>query len=175
MISFRKRRNRGQSFMTLNTTATADISFMLLIFFLVTTSMEVDKAMPRQLPPSNPNNEQRLDVDRQKVMTIHLAKDGALTINDNPVQKDKIRRQVKDFIVKIGPQHIIEVIADRDATYDHYFELQNQLLRAYRELRDAAAKQRFGHPYAQCNEDMRESILQAYPQRIQETTPSSMN
>jgi len=51
-------KNRQRRVPELNTTSTADISFMLLILFLVTTSMDIDKGLSRQLPPPTPPEEQ---------------------------------------------------------------------------------------------------------------------
>lgn len=57
----------------LNTTSTADISFMLLIFFLVTTSMDVDKGLLRQLPSPDPQKkEQQTVVDKANLMALRL-------------------------------------------------------------------------------------------------------
>ena len=65
----------------LNTTATADISFMMLIFFLVTTSMDSDKGLGRMMPPYEPDRQdEQKDVDKDKVMTLHLTKDGLTTM-----------------------------------------------------------------------------------------------
>lgn len=153
----------------LNTTSTADISFMLLIFFLVTTSMDADKGMGRKLPPLDPDQQQeQMDVDRSKVMTLRLAADGTLTLNEQPADVHKIKRQLKEFIVRTGPEHILELQTDRDCSYDDYFTLQNEIVRSYREIRDAAAKQRYACPFSQCNEEQRESLNADYPQRIQE-------
>ena len=94
----------------LNTSSMADISFMLLIFFLVTTSMDTQKGLQRQLPPHNPEqqHEQR-DIDRKKVISLHLTKDGSLTLDDKPIDVKDIRRPLKEFIVRVGPTHIIEL------------------------------------------------------------------
>ena len=76
MIFRRKRREVPG----LNTTSTADISFMLLVFFLVTTSMDADKGMNRQLPPKpDEKQEEMMDVDRSKVMSLALSEEGLLT------------------------------------------------------------------------------------------------
>lgn len=123
----------------LNTASTADISFMLLIFFLITTSMDSDKGLGRGLPPLDPDEQQQqeMDIDREKVMTIHLLEDGSLTINDEKTElTPAIRKRVKQFIVKAGPKHIIELHVNRDAEYDAYFRLQNQLVKTYAELKD---------------------------------------
>ena len=164
MIFRRKRREVPG----LNTTSTADISFMLLVFFLVTTSMDVDKGMNRQLPPKQDEKQEMQDVDRSKVMSLSLSEEGLLTIDEKPANIDKIRRQLKEFIVIIGPSHIIELKTDRKCDYDTYFHLQNEIVRSYREIRDAASKQMFGKPYSKCSVEQREQLLEKYPQRVQE-------
>ncbi len=164
MIFRRKRREVPG----LNTTSTADISFMLLVFFLVTTSMDVDKGMNRQLPPKQDEKQEMMDVDRSKVMSLALSEEGLLTIDEKPADIDKIRRQLKEFIVTIGPSHIIELKTDRKCDYDTYFHLQNEIVRSYREIRDAASKQQFGKPYSKCSVEQREQLMEKFPQRVQE-------
>lgn len=164
MIFRRKRREVPG----LNTTSTADISFMLLVFFLVTTSMDVDKGMNRQLPPKQDEKQEMMDVDRSKVMSLALSEEGLLTIDEKPANIDKIRRQLKEFIVTTGPSHIIELKTDRKCDYDTYFHLQNEIVRSYREIRDAAAKQQFGKSYSKCSVEQREQLVEKYPQRVQE-------
>ena len=164
MIFRRKRREVPG----LNTTSTADISFMLLVFFLVTTSMDADKGMNRQLPPKTDEKQEMMDVDRSKVMSLSLSEEGLLTIDDEIADIDKIRRQLKEFIVSTGPSHIIELKTDRKCDYDTYFHLQNEIVRSYREIRDAAAKQQFGKPYSKCSVEQREQLVEKYPQRVQE-------
>lgn len=172
MIFRRKRRTVPG----LNTTSTADISFMLLIFFLVTTSMEVDMGMARQLPPDNHESMDKMDIDREKVITFHLMGQGKVVVDEKdeytiPLTKEKaetMRRMLKEFIVKTGKTHIVEVQTDGDADYDAYFALQEQIVRSYRELRDAAARHRYGMVFDKCSEEMRGNISRMYPQRITE-------
>lgn len=165
------RRRRHTNF-GLNTTSTADISFMLLIFFLVTTSMDSDKGLGRQLPPMDEDRQEEVkDVDRRLIMTLHLMAGGRLTANDKPAECDAaLRKELRHFIIEKGRRHIIELQVDRDADYDSYFRLQNQIVRAYTELRNAAAKKKYGVPYGDCDEERKQAIAEAYPQRIQEIT-----
>lgn len=169
MRTFRKRHRKTPG---LNTTSTSDISFMLLIFFLVTTSMDSDKGLGRQLPPLSPDQKEVVqDVDRSKVLTIHLMKGGRITIDDKAARiDDAMRKDVRHFVMAKGRLHIIEVEVDRDADYDSYFHLQNQIVRAYTELRAAAAMKLYGRPYGDCSEEQRTNIMKMYPQRIQEVT-----
>ncbi|WP_273178330.1 ExbD/TolR family protein, partial [Hoylesella pleuritidis] len=72
-------RHRPRRVPRLNTTSTADISFMLLIFFLVTTSMDVDKGLSRQLPPPDlhPQTEET-NVEKHNLMTLEITADNRL-------------------------------------------------------------------------------------------------
>lgn len=166
------RRRKRHNVPGLDTTSTSDISFMLLIFFLVTTSMDSTKGLGRQLPPIDPEEQQEImDVDKEKIMTLHLMQGGKLSIDDKPAQiNDAMRKQLRHFIIAKGKTHIIELQVDRDADYDSYFRLQNQIVRAYRELRDAAAEKRYHKTFANLSEEQKDEITARFPQRIQETT-----
>lgn len=94
--------------------------------------------------------------------------DGSLTLDDKPIDVKDIRSPLKEFIVRVGPTHIIELETDRDCSYEAYFALQNQIVRAYREIRNAAAKQRYNASYDLCNDTQRKLLQELYPQRIQE-------
>lgn len=154
----------------LNTTSTADISFMLLIFFLVTTSMESYKGLGRKLPPYEPDNEEVVqDINKDDIMTVTLTAENDIKINDVSIKlDDEFRRSVRHFIIEHGKSHIIEIQISRDANYDTYFHMQNQIVRAYKEIREAAAEKKFGTKLSDCDEEQREKIMKMYPQRLQE-------
>ena len=83
----------------LNTTSTADISFMLLIFFLVTTSMDSEKGLGRQLPHLDPDKQEQLqDIDKNKVITLHLMANSQLTLDDKPATiNHTLRKELRHF------------------------------------------------------------------------------
>ena len=82
----------------LNTTSTADISFMLLVFFLVTSSMDVDKGLGRKLsPPDEPQQEQR-DIRRSDVMQIRLDDADRLFVDEQPVTLRQLQQEVESFV-----------------------------------------------------------------------------
>lgn len=166
------RRRKKHSVPGLDTTSTSDISFMLLIFFLVTTSMDSTKGLGRQLPPIDPEEQQELlDVDRQKILTMRLMPGGRLTVDDKPAKiDDGLRKQLRHFILEKGRSHIIELQIDKQADYDSYFRLQNQIVRAYAELRNAAAEKKYHKPFGSLNDEQRQEITDLFPQRIQEST-----
>lgn len=154
----------------LNTTSTADISFMLLIFFLVTTSMATYKGLSRQMPPADNEKAELLhDIDKENILTIQVTADNKVTLNDVEVKSDNdMRKDIRHFIIERGKQHIIELNVSRDAKYDTYFHLQNQIVLAYREIRNAASKKKYGMEFLKCTEEQKETIMKMYPQRMTE-------
>lgn len=162
---FRRNRHRLPQ---LNTTSTADISFMLLIFFLVTSSMDADKGMARRLPPKAPADV-TAEIDRKLMLNIALNADGSLSIDSAKVAADSLAHRVADFIIEAGPKHVIAVKSDPEAVYDSYFHLQQSLAEGYREARDRVARSRFGRPYSRCTREQRDAISEEYPQRVAET------
>ncbi|ERT58039.1 MULTISPECIES: biopolymer transporter ExbD [Prevotellaceae] len=158
----------------LNTTSTADISFMLLIFFLVTTSMDVDKGLRRQLPPAQQEKvEQESLVDKGKLMELKITEDNALLLNGQPVNMNELRIRTEEFITRVGKEHLISVSASPESAYETYFNLQNELMAAYKNVRDRLARQRYGRALEACNETQRNVITQQCPQRIAETYQTS--
>ena len=158
----------------LNTTSTADISFMLLIFFLVTTSMDVDKGLRRQLPPAQQEKiEQESLVDKGKLMELKITEGNALLLNGQPINMDELRIKTEEFITRVGKEHLISVSASPESAYETYFNLQNELMAAYKNVRDRLARQRYGRALEACNETQRNVITQQCPQRIAETYQTS--
>ena len=179
----------------INSSSTADIAFMLLIFFLITTSMDTDRGLARRLPPPPENEKQKDDiiVKERNVLQIRLNKDDQLMIGGEWSDIKQLREKAKEFIanpkddpnmpekhaktlpffgnVMITEKHVISVQNDVGTSYDAYFQVQNELVAAYNELRDELAKAQFGKPLAECTEEQKEAISDYYPQKISEAEP----
>jgi len=155
---------------SLNTTATADISFMLLILFLVTTSMDADKGLQRQLPPMDNREEATVDVSKENILQLELTADNQLLIDEKASTTKQLRQRVIDFVEKSRDRehHIISLKAHREAKYDAYFNIQNEIVAAYHTLRNRAAQQYYHRSYDECSKEQRERLRQLYPQRIAE-------
>ena len=84
----------------LNASSTADISFILLIFFLVTTSMDTDMGLARRLPqPPEPNQEDaQIDVKERNVLNVRLNAAGNLMVNHDFIDINQLRERAKEFI-----------------------------------------------------------------------------
>jgi len=164
-----KLRRRRQEVPGLNTTATADISFILLIFFLVTTSMDVDKGLMRQLPPRQ-NNEKKVEtsVDKENLLTINIDAEGNILENDSLSSIDNLTAHIADFIQRRGVEHLITIDADPDAVYEPYFKVTNCVIKAYKIERDRLSQLRFKKNFAELKENEREMILDVCPQRVAE-------
>ncbi|MBR3726155.1 MAG: biopolymer transporter ExbD [Prevotella sp.] len=127
-----RRRNRETP--SLDMTSTADISFMLLIFFLMVSSMDVDRGITRLLPPSD-DKKQEMQVEREKLIALGITAENRLTLNGEPVDMAQIRPRVASLVIQIGEEHLISIESDTTADYNTYFELQNEIAAAYRDVR----------------------------------------
>lgn len=145
----RNRKQQRRRVPQLNTTATADISFMLLIFFLVTTSMDTDRGLRRQLPPNdNAQEVKAVDVQRDKVITISITPNDSILVNDSAVTSDKeLCRRIVSHVKSVGDEHVIELQASRQANYDTYFHLQNLLVNTYRKDLHGKYQQRISETF----------------------------
>ncbi len=155
----------------LNTTSTADISFMLLIFFLVTTSMDIDKGLSRQLPPENKNKQEQpvTNVKKDNLLTIKLDADNRILVNDKQEDVKNLKNDIIEFVRQRGEKHLISIESDRDAKYDVYFHIQNELIAAYTKLRNDKSQQIFHRGYASLSVEQKKKIQDMCPQRVAES------
>jgi len=163
---FRKRYR--QQIPELNTTSTADISFMLLIFFLVTSSMDTDKGLLRQMAPPPMEQQQPQDINKDAVVMVELDGHDQLTCDGKVVSQKELGDAVIAMISVNRTGHVISVHADRETSYEAYFQIQNTIVNAYQSLREQYAQEHYGKSYVHCDLDERSLINEYYPQRISE-------
>lgn len=157
----------------LNTTSTADISFMLLIFFLVTTNMDIDKGLRRQLPPASRQSSEESYAEKGTTMSLRITADSRLLIDDKPFDVRKLRNRVMAFVSRVGKRHLITISTDPDASYNAYFQVQNELMAAYRLLRDQTSMRLYGKAYAALSPEQKDKVRDECPQRIAEQYQSN--
>ena len=164
------RRNKRQV-PGVNTASTADISFMLLIFFLVTTSMDVDKGLFRLLPSPEPQKQLKTEtiVDKKTLMALHVTADHRLLLNDKPIEVSRLKGEIIQFVNRLGNRHLISIESDREADYDLYFQMQNQIMMAYNELRNQYAMKHFGKAFDALSSSQKESVRKNCQQRVTES------
>lgn len=182
----------------INAGSMADIAFLLLIFFLVTTTMDVDTGIARQLPPIPEDKQQTSEeINQRNIFIVLINAQDRLLVNGKPMNVEILKEETKAFIknefdnpklpVKeakfingLGKeimisQGIISLRNDRGTTYGRYIEVQNELVAAYNELRNEAAFEYFGkRKYDDLNEEQQDVVRQIYPQRISEAEPKNI-
>ena len=183
----------------LNQSSTADISFILLIFFLVTTSMDTDSGLSRRLPEWDPDAvEQEMKIKERNVMTVQVNKFNEIYVKNGVINRQieisELKDIAKEFIANpddnpnlpvIEPfeiegygtvnttiKHVISLQTDRTTNYEIYFQVQHELLKAYSELRDAWARRVFGKHYVDCDEKTEQPVVRGvYSNKISEAEP----
>lgn len=181
----------------MNATSSADIAFMLLIFFLITTSMDTDKGLARRLPPPVPKDqkEQDIDIKKRNIMTVMINSYGQVLANGEEIPLKQLKDKAKEFIenpyndehmpekteedvpyfgkVLISNKHVISLQNDRMTNYQSYISVQNELAKAYNELRNDLARKKFGKVFEELDDDQQKAVMKIYPQKISEAEPKN--
>ncbi len=157
----------------INAGSMADIAFLLLIFFLVTTTIDKDKGLVRQLPP--PLDEEIIPpIIKQKNLFVVLVNgNNDLLVEDAPMELSELRQAAIDFLDNGGipagqeghcdfcqgarspsssdnpDKAIISMSSARKTNYTTYVAVQNELGAAYNELRDRESQRLYGWKYTE--------------------------
>ncbi|MDR1258134.1 MAG: biopolymer transporter ExbD [Tannerellaceae bacterium] len=180
-----------------NSTSTADIAFMMLLFFLLTSSMDTDRGLPRRLPPPVPKDQKNLDVDIKKrnILVVLINSTNQILCGDTYIQLNQLKDRVKEFVEnptnnehmpelievdvpyfgvrKVSKNHVISLQNNRDTSYQAYIDVQNEIAAAYNELRDDISLQKFGRKFADLDEEQQKAVQTIYPQKISEAEPKN--
>ena len=181
----------------INGSSSADIAFMLLIFFLITTSMDTDKGLARRLPPPVPKDQKKQDVDinKRNLLIVLINSNNEILCGDQFVDIKQLKDKVKEFIdnpyndenkpekveedvpffgkIMTAKKHVISLQNDRGTEYQAYISVQNELAKAYNELRDDLSEKKFGMAFAELDEEQQKAVQQVYPQKISEAEPKN--
>ncbi|MEG2366286.1 MAG: biopolymer transporter ExbD [Alistipes sp.] len=189
----------------INAGSMADIAFLLLIFFLVATTMNVDTGLVRMLPPLPPENQKQEDIKmkernvflvlvngsgqimagiqgQQQLIDFRQLKEKTREFIENPNQLVTLP-EMKDEEIELPDgskwvypvsQGIVSLQTTRDTDYQSYVMVQNELTRAFSELRDEVAEAKFGSKFADLTEEERKVITTAIPNKISEAEPRNI-
>ena len=182
----------------INASSMADISFLLLIFFLVTTSMDVNQGLARRLPAPIPPDQkvEDKDINKRNLLVVKINSANQLMVQGQLMDVKQLREKAKEFIknendnafmpklveedfgapigvVRYTKDHVISVQNDVDTQYQAYLDVQNELVAAYNELREECAQKYFHKAYNELDEDQQKQIQKVYPQKISEAEPKN--
>ena len=176
----------------INSSSQADIAFLLLCFFLMTTSMDVDYGITRRLPPPVEQNDDDVKVKERNVMNVLINKNNKLMVNGRPSDISTLKDDAKHFMTprpgdetapEVEPKQIeligevimskgvISLQNDRGTSYAMYISVQNELARAFNELKEEMAWKHFHKHFDQLNEDQTKAVNDAVPVRVSEAEP----
>ena len=185
----------------INASSQADIAFTVLIFFLVVSTMDVDTGIVRVLPPMPDPNVKQEDIKVKErnlflvfvsgsgqlmaggqVMDLRLLKDKAKEFILNPYNDENLpEKKEQTFDMPDGSkwtfpvsEGVISLQNTRDTDYQVYIKVQNELTRAFNEVRDEVAMSKFGKEFADLDDAERKVITKAIPMKISEAEPRKM-
>ncbi|MFN0728222.1 ExbD/TolR family protein [Polaribacter gochangensis] len=198
----------------INAGSMADIAFLLLIFFLVTTTMDVDSGISKKLSEKPPKDYVPPVIKEKNIFEVNINRNNELLVEGETMKLGELKEAAIKFIdngggegkeidgVSTGPcdyckgarsatssdhpnKAIISVQSDRGTEYGMYIKVQNELLRAYTELRNRLALEKYNVSYDQLEEDFKkdlknedlkkkvEFVKTSYPQILSDAEPTS--
>jgi len=162
----------------------ADIAFLLLIFFLLVTTINVDTGIGLVLPPKPKPNQSPPKIKKRNLMDILVNAQGQVLINNKPTPMNQIKKKVKNFInnkgknphLSVSPKKaVVSIKTARQTIYNTYISMFDQVVGAYKELRNAASQARFGKNYDALPDGSaaQKKIQKLYPKQISIAKPEN--
>ena len=181
----------------LNTQSTADIAFLLLCYFLMTSTMDQQSGLLRRLPPMPDQNQKTEDtkVNKRNIIIVKINSSDRLFAGDQLLDVSQLKDKIKEFITNPNndpnlPERemkniegygeypvskgVISLQNDRGTSYRAYIAVQNELVKAINEVRDDFCKQNYGKAYTFLTEDQQKIVREAIPQNISEAEPKDV-
>lgn len=178
----------------LNTGAMSDISFLLLTFFLLTSSINTEQGIPRKLPPPKAEDAQdkKVDINKRNVLNVLVNFRDEISVNGDVIMIGELKSRAKEFFANptndpslpekqskaidgIGDfavsKGVVSLTNDQGTSYNMYVQVQNELQRAVNELRDETALEYFGKKFDGLDSAAQRAVTLAIPMSISEAPP----
>ena len=181
----------------MNTSSTADIAFLLLCYFLMTTTMGSQTGLSRRLPPMPDKNQKVEDqkVNRRNIIQVKINSADRILAGSEPIDISQLKDKIKEFLT--NPMNdpnlpekevqdiegfgeypvskgIISLQNDRGTSYQAYIAVQNELVKAVNELRDDFSRKNYSKVFSQLTEEQQGIVKKAVPQFISEAEPKDV-
>ena len=172
-----------------NAGSMADIAFLLLIFFLVTTTIETDSGISRKLPPIE-ENEEDVIIKQKNIFTVLLNGKDQILVEDELMELEDIRAAAIEFLDNGGgkgedgcdyckgkkdprssdnpDKAIVSLKNERETSYAAYISVQNELVAAYTHLRNVRAEELYGESYSEMVKNYRDVNWSGNKQKLKE-------
>ena len=179
----------GKKTPAINSSSTADIAFLLLCYFLMTTTMGSQTGLSRRLPPMPTEDQQQQDtkINRRNIIVVRINSSDRIFAGGEPIDISLLKDKINDETLPERPMTEIEgfgqypvskgVISlqnDRGTSYRQYIAVQNELVKAINEIRDDFSLNNYGKKFMSLDEDKQEIVKKAIPQQISEAEPKDV-
>ncbi len=171
----------------INAGSTADIAFLLLIFFLVTTTFPNEQGIVRKLPKPCLSGDCSIPLKERNLLRISINEKGDYLLGEKLTPFGELTTSIKSFLDNNGDgsctyclgagdpeasenpaKAVIVVSSHRNTKYEDYINLQSKLSTAYFELREQFSLSNFKKPLSKLNPDEWEKVKEAYPLLLSE-------
>jgi len=142
----------------INASSTADIAFLLLVFFLVTTTIDVERGITVRLPEWSEEKTDQVDMKKRNVFSVLVNAQNQLLVRSELEKIENLREKAKEFIMNPNGNPelseapntaIISLKNDRGTSYETYIEVYNELKAAYNELWDEESMRLYNQHYSE--------------------------
>ena len=181
----------------MNTSSTADIAFLLLCYFLMTTTLGSQTGLSRRLPPM-PDKDQKVEdqkVNRRNIIQVKINSADRILAGSEPIDVSQLKDKIKEFLTNpandpnlpekeiqniegLGEypvsKGIISLQNDRGTSYQAYIAVQNELVKAVNELREDFSRKQYGKAFVLLTEEEQGIVKKAVPQFISEAEPKDV-
>lgn len=175
-----KGKNRNSN--EINAGSMADIAFLLLIFFLVTTQISEDRGILVKLPPWSNEPPPDLKLNSRNVWSVLVNANNDLLVRGEPTDLSKLRARTKEFIsnprkeidkADSPSKAIVSLKNDRGTKYGTYLEVYNELQAAYNELWNELSNRKFGKEYEFLSTEQKREVRAEIPLVLSEAEPTN--
>ncbi len=181
----------------MNTSSTADIAFLLLCYFLMTTTMGSQTGLSRRLPPMPDKNQKVEDqkVNRRNIIQVKINSADRILAGSEPIDVSQLKDKIKEFLTNPAndpnlpekeiqniegfgeypvSKGVISLQNDRGTSYQAYIAVQNELVKAVNEIREDFSRKNYGKSFVLLTEDEQAIVKKAIPQFISEAEPKDV-
>jgi biopolymer transport protein ExbD len=180
----------------INAGSMADIAFLLLIFFLVATTMDIDSGIHRVLPQPTPEDFEPPEVKERNVLPVLVNLNDQLMVKGEVTQLSDLKEKVREFLLNVDddeelPEKRIEEIeffgemevtkgiislqTDKGTSYKAFVEVLNEITAAGNEIKNEFSLEHFGDRFDELPSDKRKAVLNAVPCVISEAEPKNIS